>query len=263
MQIPSEGPVVVGAGRVPDDAAAIRLAAREAASRGRALQVVHAFSGPGDAGYGPARRLASHVVDEAVAIAQRSTPGLDVRGQIVDGPPGRVLPVLSRSAVLLVTGGLAAEVVTRAWCPVAVVRAQRTPSGPVVAAVDASPYSVLAIRYAAETAARRDVPVHLVHVTDPDHEPEGWRLLAEMAERVPATVGVRSHLFTGSPAATLIRLSRRAGLLVLGPRATAPAGRLGTVAAEVLRHATCPAVFVHGTHRPAGRLPARSFLEAR
>ncbi|GAA4971547.1 universal stress protein [Actinoplanes utahensis] len=246
MQIPSEGPVVVGAGRVPGDAAAVRFAAREAASRGRPLRVVHAFTGPGDAGYGPARRLASQVVGEAVAIAQRSTPGLDVRGQIVDGPPGRVLLNLSRTAVLLVVGGSLIEVVAGAWCPVAVSRAPRTPAGPIVAAVDASPYSVLAVRFAAETARRRGGPLHLVHVTDPDHESAAARVLDEMAAQAPGAVEVRHHLFSGPPAGILPRVTRRVGLLVLGPRSTCPAGRLGTVAEAVLRHATCPTVFVHG-----------------
>ena len=38
------------------------------------------------------------VPEEAVATAQRSTPGVDARGQLVDGPPGRVLLRLSRAA---------------------------------------------------------------------------------------------------------------------------------------------------------------------
>jgi nucleotide-binding universal stress UspA family protein len=250
MQIPSQGPVVVGIGDPAADAAAVRLAAREACSRGRVLQVVHAFTGPGDAGWGPARRIASQLVTEAVATAQRCTPGVDVRPHLVDGPPGRVLLRLSRGAVLVVVGGPLVEVVARAWCPVTVSRTQRTPSGPVVAAVDGSPYAALAVRFAVEAAGRRGGTPHVVHVAEPGREAEGERVLDEVLARAPA--GVRGRLLIGHPGATLARVSRRAGLLVLGPRGAHAAGRLGTVAEEVLRRAAGPAVFVHGGHRPAG-----------
>ncbi|WP_433790374.1 universal stress protein [Actinoplanes sp. CA-252034] len=252
MQIPNQGPVVVAVGDPVTDAAAVRLAAREACSRGRMLQVVHAFTGPGDAGWGPARRTASHLVEEAVSIAKRSTPGVDARPHLVDGPPGRVLLRLSRAAVLVVVGGPLVEVVARAWCPVAVTRAQRTPSGPVVAAVDDSPYATLALRFAVEAAGRRGGPAHAVHVTEPGREAEGERVLDEVLARMPDTTGVRRRMLIGHPGATLARVSRRAGLLVLGPRGAHASGRLGTVAEEVLRRAAGPAVFVHGARRPAG-----------
>ncbi|MEU4164208.1 universal stress protein [Actinoplanes sp. NPDC026670] len=251
MQIPSQGPVVVGVGDPATDAAAVRLAAREACSRGRVLQVVHAFTGPGDAGWGPARRSASHLVEEAVSIAKRSTPGVDARPHLVDGPAGRVLLRLSRGAVLVVVGGPLVEVVARAWCPVAVSRAQRTPSGPVVAAVDGSPYGTLALRFAVEAAGRRGGTAHVVHVTGPGREADGQRVLDEVTARAGA-VAVRHRLLIGPAGTTLVRVSRRAGLLVLGPRGVDASGRLGSVAEEVLRRAAGPAVFVHGARRPAG-----------
>src|SRR5690349_19929801 len=151
MQIPNRPPVVVGVTGTAAGLAAVRLAAREAVSRGRMLTVVHAFTWPDarsgtGADWAPARHAASRVVEEAVATAQRSTPGVDVRGQLVDGPPGRVLRRLSRSAALLVLGGddLAAagalpagsallEAVSQAWCPVVVARGARPPAGRVVA----------------------------------------------------------------------------------------------------------------------------------
>ncbi|GIE74412.1 hypothetical protein Aph02nite_03620 [Actinoplanes philippinensis] len=251
MQIPDQGPVVVGVGDPATDAAAVRLAAREACSRGRVLQVVHAFTGPGDAGWGQARRAASHLVEEAVSIAKRSTPGVDARPQLVDGPPGRVLLRTSRGAVLVVIGGPLVEVVARAWCPVAVTRAQRTPSGPVVAAVDGSPYATLALRFAMEAAGRRGGSVYAVHVTEPEREAEGERVLDEVLARVADATAVRRRILIGHPGAALARVSRKAGLLVLGPRGEHVSGRLGTVAGEVLRRAVGPAVFVHGARRPA------------
>ncbi|MDI6101167.1 universal stress protein [Actinoplanes sp. NEAU-A12] len=255
MQIPPEGPVVVGIGRTPADAAAVRLAAREAVSRGRMLQVVHAFTWHGDTGYPPARRLASHAVQEAVATAQRCTPGVDARGQIVDGPPERVLLRLSRRAVLLVVGGPLTEVLARAWCPVAVTRAHHTPSGPVLAAVDGSPGSLPALRFAAETAARRGGPVHVVHVVTGGPGADGDRVLDEALSCLGGTPAVCRRILAGDPASALVNASRRAGLLALGPRATAPAGRLGTVAEEVLRRSACPAVVVHGRRSAGFRKP--------
>ncbi|WP_430784313.1 universal stress protein [Actinoplanes sp. G11-F43] len=246
--------IVVGVGRIPADTAAIRFAAREASSRGRVVRVVHAFAGPADAGYGPARRLASRMVDEAVAIAQRSTPGAGARGQLVDGPPGRVLPALSRQAELLVVGGLRPDLVTRSQCPVAVARVQSTPSGPVTAAVDASPWAVPVLRFAAAAAARREVALHVLHVTGPGRETGGARLLDEVLAQVPEAAGARRRVVAGIPASALITASRRAGLLVLGPRSTAPAGRLGSVATEVVRFGACPAVLVSGARIPARRV---------
>ncbi|WP_328476939.1 universal stress protein [Actinoplanes sp. NBC_00393] len=277
MQIPTQGPVVVGVDGSAPSLAAVRLAAREALSRGRSLHVVHAFTWPdprpgaGGADYAPARRAASRIVGEAVAIAQRSTPGVDARGQLVDGPAGRVLLQLSRSAVLLVMGGdaLAAtgrlppgsplpEVVSQAWCPVAVARGPRPPAGPVLAALDGSAYSVLALRFAAEEASRLGRPVQVVHVireNGVDAEARAGRLIDEALAAVPDLSGVRRRVLIGGPAETLVRASRRAGLIVLGPRGARSGGHLGAVADEVLRRGSVPAVFVHGGRIPSRRVP--------
>jgi nucleotide-binding universal stress UspA family protein len=269
MQIPSQGPVVAGVDGSPAALAAVRLAAREALSRGRVLQIVHAFTWPDGVDFARARRAASRVVEEAVVTAQRSTPGVRARGQLVDGPPGRVLLRLSRRAVLLVLGtdDLAAtgrlppgspliEVVSQSWCPVAVARGARPPSGPVLAALDGSAYSVLALRYAAEEAARRGGAVQAVHVAADGGEEAGQRLLDEALAAVPEIPGVRRRVLTGSPPEVLVRVSRRAGLIVLGPRGAGRTARLGTVADEVLRHGSGTAVFVHAARLPARRVPA-------
>jgi nucleotide-binding universal stress UspA family protein len=277
MQIPTQGPVVVGVDGSTASLAAVRLAAREALSRGRPLHVVHAFTWPdprpgaGGTDYAPARRAASRIVGEAVTTAQRSTPGVQARGQIVDGAAGRVLLRLSRGAVLLVLGedALAAtgrlpagspllEVVSQAWCPVAVARGTRPPAGPVLVAVDGSPYSMLALRFAAEEARRQGSQVHAVHVrreNGPDAEDAAARLVDEALGAVPDLSTVRRRVLVGSPAETLVRVSRRAGLIVLGPRGARSGGRLGTVADEVLRRGTIPAVFVHGGRGPSRRVP--------
>ncbi|BCJ40435.1 universal stress protein [Actinoplanes ianthinogenes] len=259
MQIPSRPPVVVGVDGTAAGLAAVRLAAREAVSRGTLLSVVHAFSWD----EAEARGTASRVVEEAVTTAQRSTPGVDVRGQLVDGPAGRVLRKLSRTATLLVLGAddLAAtgrlpptspllEAVSQAWCPVVVARAPRPPSGRVIAAVDGSVPSVLALRYAAEDARRRGIPLDVAHVGDED---AGRQVLDRVIAAVPGLPPLRRRVLAGPPAATLIRASRRAGLIVLGPRGAGGAGRFGSVADALLRHGGCPTVFVHGRREPAGK----------
>ncbi|WP_052720964.1 universal stress protein [Actinoplanes rectilineatus] len=266
MQIPAQGPVVAGVDGTTAGLAAVRLAAREAGSRGRVLKVVHAFtwpdprSGAAGADYAPARRAASRVVEEAVVTAQRSTPGVDARGQLVDGPAGRVLLRLSRHASLIVLGAgrmvITPEVAAQAWCPVLVTRTARPPSGPVVAAVDGSAYSVLALRFAAEESRRRGVAVHAVHVVlDDGQEAAGHRVLDEAIAAVAELPSVRRMVLTGSAPATLIAASRRAGLIILGPRGLTASGRLGAVASAVLRRGLCPAVFVHSARVPARRVP--------
>jgi nucleotide-binding universal stress UspA family protein len=290
MQISPQEAVVVGVDGSAAGLAAVRLAAREAVSRGRALTVVHAFTWPdprlgsGGADYAAARRAASRVVDEAVSTAQRSTPGADVRGQLVDGPPGRVLLRLSRGAALVVLGGdgsaaglpspVLTEVVTRSWCPVEVARGPRPSSGPVLAAIDGSSCSLLALRFAAAESRRRGCPLWAVHVmtgAGPEAEAAARRMLDRTLLAVADLPQVRRRVLTGPPQQTLVVAARHAGMIVLGPRGGGPRGverpgavRLGSVAEAVLRRGGCPAVFVHGPRIPSRRLvalPGRSDVD--
>ncbi|MCM4079555.1 universal stress protein [Paractinoplanes hotanensis] len=274
MPNPSPSPVVVGVTGTSAGLAAVRLAAREAVSRGRELRIVHAFawSHPRlDQDYDRARRAASQVVDAAVATAQRSTPGVRVQGQLVDGPADRVLLRLSRTAELLVlgdddlatlpwlpSGSVLVQTVARAWCPVLVARGPRPQAGPILAAVDGSRCSLLALRQAAEEGARRNVGVVVAHVVEepgPAAEAAGRDVLARAVEAVPELVDYRTRLLTGSPAATLVRASGRARVTVLGPRGVHAAGLLGSVARTVLRRAAGPTLFAHGGSIPARRTP--------
>ncbi|BCY12522.1 universal stress protein [Actinoplanes sp. L3-i22] len=256
MQIPNRPPVVVGVNKTAAGLAAVRLGAREAVSRGTSLFVVHAFTwnAAGD------RQVASRVVEEAVTTAQRSTPGVDVRGQLVDGSPGSVLRRYSRTATILVVGARPGgsallEVVTQAWCPVIVTHGPRPPAGRVLAAVDGSGPSVLALRFAAEMARRRGRRLDVAYATGESEggESAGARVLDEVIAAVPDLPPLRRRLLTGTPAAALERASRRSALLVLGPRGTGGAARFGSVAYEMLRHSGCPTAFVHGRREPAAR----------
>ena len=272
MRKPSASPVVVGVSGTSAGLAAVRLAAREAVSRGRQLRVVHAFTWPNPSDnqdYDHARRAASRVVEEAVATAQRSTPGVRVTGQLVDGLPDRILLRLSHSAALLVLGdddlattpwlphaSVLVQVVARAWCPVLVARGPRPPRGVVLTAVDGSRQGQLALRYAAGEARRRRVTLEVVHVVREyggRYEEQGREVLADAADTVPSA---RTRLLAGAPGPTLVLASRRGRVMVLGPRGVRDAGLLGAVAREVLHRAACPTIFVHGRRTPAQRSPA-------
>jgi nucleotide-binding universal stress UspA family protein len=267
MRIPGGAPVVVGVNGAAAGLAAVRLGAREAVARGRELRVVHAFTWPpaphhGEPkAYAPARRDASRIVRQAVAAAQRSTPGVHVRGELIDGPATRVLLQQSRAAELVVVGdddlatsptlpidSVLLQTVSRAWCPVVVARGLRPPTGPLVAAVDGSATSLLALRHAAAEAARRRVPVEIVHVVDrpgPRAEAAGREILAASVAAVPELRHALQRLLVGDPATALVCASRHARMVIVGPRGTDGGHLLGPVAQELLRRCACPTVFVH------------------
>lgn len=265
MRIPTSSPVVVGVDGTAAGLAAVRLGAREAVSRGRLLRIVHAFTWASErAGESDNRSAADELLADATATAQSSTPGVRVDPQLVDGPADRVLIQLSRTAELIVVGNTVPDstvlvnIVARAFCPVVVARGPRPPSGPVLAAVDGSPWSVQGLRLAAIEARRRGIGVEAVHVVSRAGyraEDEGRAILAAAVAAVPELRRTRSRLLTGVPGQALARASSRARILVLGPRGTSGAAVLGSTARHLLRQGACPTVFVHG---PAARAPRTS-----
>jgi nucleotide-binding universal stress UspA family protein len=255
--------VVVGVSGTAAGLAAVRLAAREAVSRGRLLRIVHAFTWAGES---TNRRDAERLLAEAAATAEGSTPGVRVTPQLVDGPAARVLIQLSRSAELVVLGSappgspVLTQTAARAFCPVVVARGPRPPSGPVLAAVDGSHWSVQALRHAAVDARRRGVSVEVVHVVARAGyraEDQGRAVLAAAVGAVPELRRARSRLLTGAPGPALARASARARMVVLGPRGTSGSALLGSVARHLLFQGASPTVFVHGPALPAQRMPAR------
>jgi len=279
---------VVGVNGTAAGLAAVRLAAREAVSRGRQLRIVHAFTWPDkqwpgprgtevrdlDIQYDEARRTASAILDEAVATAKRSTPGVRVSGQLVDGPPDRVLLQLSRTAELVVVGdddlattswlpatSTLVQTAARAFCPVVIARGPRPTAGPMLAAVDGSGWSVRGLRHAAVEARRQQVSLEIVYVVarpGDQAEQEGRQILATAVAAAGELGRSRTKLLTGAPGPALVRASGQARMIILGPRGTHGAGLLGSVAREVLHRAACPTVFVHGAALPAPRAAGRT-----
>jgi nucleotide-binding universal stress UspA family protein len=251
------------------------MAARESVSRGVPLFIVHAFSwaGTGPEGYDEPRRAATGILEEAVATAKRSTPGVRVRGRLEDGPADRVLTRLSRRAELVVLGdddlattpwlppgSVLVQTVARAFCPVAVARGPRPPSGVVLAAVDGSPWSVQALRHAANEARRRDAVLEVVHAVSGSSaraQAQGDAILSASMAAGGDLGRVRSRLLSGTPGAALVRASAQARMIVAGPRGTNGTGLLGSVAREILHRAACPTIFVHGQVVPVQRVPGR------
>src|SRR5687768_5950378 len=168
MRMPGPAPVVVGVNGASSGLAAVRLGAREAMARGQPLRILHVFAWPGGRSFddapdwASARHEAALIVADAVATASRTVPGVQVEGLLMDGAPVRVLLRQSRTASLLVLGdddlalsprlpfdSVLVQTVSRARCPVVVSRGNRPPSGALLAAVDGSPSSLLALRMAA------------------------------------------------------------------------------------------------------------------
>jgi nucleotide-binding universal stress UspA family protein len=131
----------------------------------------------------------------------------------------------------------------------------------VVVGVDGAHDGVRAALWAAHEAVRLELPVTVVHVREytalvlpPDEraalDAEAEKVLAEAvaAMRTAAPdLDIRSRELDGSAADRLERLSRDAGVLVVGCRGRGGFARLslGWVAEQVVRHSRGPAVVVH------------------
>ena len=130
---------------------------------------------------------------------------------------------------------------------------------PVVVGIDGSPASVSALRWAAEHARRRGLPLEVVHVwprseTQPaevedlfqvtkqrdQHRREIDRLI-ESAVYTGGRGGVTVRFLEGNPVEVLLEAAENASLLVVGSRGQGGIARLllGSTSAACLLHAPC------------------------
>ncbi|MCY1145505.1 universal stress protein [Actinoplanes sp. Pm04-4] len=144
----------------------------------------------------------------------------------------------------------------------------------VIVGVDGSEQALTAVRAAAGEAARRSMPLHIVHAffwpmlhvntgpvsaDMPDTGLENFAvdMLAEAvrtAEAAQPGVHVTKALIDGPAAPVLIEASRGAALLVLGDRGLGSISGLviGSVAVHAAAHADCPVVVIRGDEPPPG-----------
>jgi nucleotide-binding universal stress UspA family protein len=144
----------------------------------------------------------------------------------------------------------------------------------VVVGADGSEHSLAAIRVAAAEAVKRGRTLRIVHAfiwpllgvaTGPPRDgPPGLglrhaaeNLLAEAsgeAQKAAPDVRVTTELVDGAAATVLVHASSSADLLVIGDRGLGGFSGLllGSVAVQVVEHATCPVLVIRGADRPGG-----------
>jgi nucleotide-binding universal stress UspA family protein len=136
--------VVVGVDGSEGSRRALRWAAAEAVVRNDPLVLVHVWDRPqayAPLGLGaypvdpePVHEAATHLLEQLVAEARELARGVDVRGELVEGPPASGLLEASRTADLVVVGSrghggfaslllgsVSQQVAHHASCPVVIV----------------------------------------------------------------------------------------------------------------------------------------------
>ncbi|MFE3328886.1 universal stress protein [Streptomyces sp. NPDC059176] len=284
------GPLVVGVDGSEPSLRAADWASDEAALRGVPLRVVYAclwdrYEGAAlarDIGEPTELPLPQDVVGAAAERVRARHPGLRVTADVVFEEPEYALVRAARNASALVVGtrgrsGLAEmllgsvslTVAAHADCPVIVLRGshdnQATPPvhGRIVVGVGEDAKGSAAVRFAAEEARWRGVPLEAVRAWRcPVHEPGGYPLMLgeptrQYEERaveelegalqdLPADVEVRRRTVEGHARRALVDASHSADLLVVGAsRREGHLGlQLGRTAHAVLHHSACPVAIV-------------------
>ncbi|MFI7679071.1 universal stress protein [Actinophytocola sp. NPDC049390] len=280
-------PVVVGVDGSESALDAVRWAADEARRRETLLRIVHAYQIPTGypQGFVDVKMLHDVLLAQgkewlvrAQEVAEEAAPGLTVETVGVQAPTVPALEREARDAAVLVLGsrglggftGLligstAVTLVTRAACPIVVVR-EPGRDGPVVVGVDGTPASEAAIAFAFAEASARDAELVAVHVwsdlllevafagepamldvtrlAEEAHGVLGERL-AGWQEQYPDVVVTREVVRDRATRA-LLRRAEGARLVVVGSR-----GRggfrglmLGSTSQHLLYHAACPVAVV-------------------
>lgn len=274
--VPESKSIVVGYDGSAQATLAVRWAAEQAALRNRPLHLVHCtlwplpahdlgpVPGVADGGLG---RSAQVTIEEGVAHAKHAAPGVEVRTSLLYGWPSVHLPKISAGEEMLVVGSrgiggfvgllvgsVSLEMAATAACPVAVIRSDEHPDGPVVVAIDNSG-STAALEDACAAAAVTGADLIIVHV----HAPAGYRLLRDPVDAHPAAealldsaVGTARELAPGTTVErqlltdtsipqAILNASQGARLTVVGTKGHGLIrGTIGSTAHAVLHHANGP-----------------------
>ncbi|MEU5591315.1 universal stress protein [Streptomyces sp. NPDC020298] len=285
-----ELPLVVGVDGSEPSLRAVDWAADEAALRGLPLRLVHAslwerYEGTSlakDLGKPSEQVMAEDIVETAARRAHSRQADVQVTTDVLPEEPGYVLVRESRTASAMVLGSrgrsgmaeallgsVSVTVAGHAHCPVIVLRGSHdnraVPGrhGHVVVGVGEKQADAAAMRFAAEEARRRGVPLEAVRAWRcPAHETTDHPLLAGEPARlheeraaevlqaalrgIPDGVEVHRRTVEGHARQVLLEASAGADLLVVGARRREGhyGLQLGRVAHGVLHHAACPVTVV-------------------
>lgn len=272
----NSGSIVAAFDGSDEAAAAIRWAARHAQATNCPLHVVHCSLWPlltrhlgpvpGVSGSG-LEQSARSILEDGVALAAAEVPGLQIRSTLLHGLPAQLLAGISTGERMLVVGSrglggflgllvgsVSLELAATATCPVAVIRQELHPDGPVVAAVDASG-SPAALDDACALASAWQAPLRVVHVR---HQPAGYQLpegqdaaaqdqdilasaLKRAADAAPALRIDGEVLTDSSVPHAILKAAEEARIVVLGSQGRGILREtLGSTAHAVLHHARGP-----------------------
>lgn len=270
------GSIMAGYDGSDEAAAAVRWAARHAHAINGTLHVVHCSLWqlltrhlgpvPGVSGSG-LEQSAQAVLDEGVSHAAAEVPGLQIHSTLLHGLPAQLLAEISGGKRMLVVGSrglggflgllvgsVSLELAATAACPVAVIREDTHPGGPVVAAVDASG-SPAALEDACAVASAWRAPLTVVHV---HHEPAGYMRLngneaaagarevlesaVDRARRLAPNISVDGRILTDSSVPhAILRAAAEARIVVVGSHGRGILREtIGSTAHAVLHHAHGP-----------------------
>jgi nucleotide-binding universal stress UspA family protein len=248
------GLVIVGVDESHASYIAVDHGAIEADLRGWGLRLVHVQDSTGgtasrrDRGARLLERMTEriHACSPTLAVTSRLVVGAPVAALLTDSVDGDLVVVGHRHGGARLTAGLGERVASRHRGTVMVVRVPGWPPGaefatrPIVAGMDESRASILAMGFAMSEGRRRGCDVILLHAATQTPVPP---------DRVEETDGLVIHhrFVQADPVIELIIASSRAAAVVVGRRG--PSGvagaSLGSVSRSLIRRADCP-VFLAG-----------------
>jgi nucleotide-binding universal stress UspA family protein len=277
--------IVAGYDGSTEAAEAVSWAARQARLRSLALHVVHSSMWPLLTRHlGPVpgvsnsglERSAESILEEGLNLANAAIPGLTVEGTLLHGLPAQQLAGVSGRQEMVVVGtrglggflgllvgSVSLELAATASCPVAVIRSDLHPGGPVVVAVDEAG-SPAALQDACTLASASQARLAVVHIR---HIPAGYlryradveaesaarevlRAAVQSANSLAPAVEIEEVLLTdASIPHAILNASQGAAMLVVGTKGHGLFREtIGSVAHAVLHHSHGPVLVSRHSH---------------
>jgi nucleotide-binding universal stress UspA family protein len=287
MSTSRTGRVLVATSGSASSQSAITFAARTAAARGLAVELVHVVPptlAAGPMGVAPdldIRRAGREVLAHGEALAHRVAPHVDVTTTLLIGSRPDAVVERSHDAELVVVGGPPHDLLGRLWtgstvtgiaaraaCPVAIIPSASPPGDThqILVGLKSTRHVDDLLAAAFAVAAQTGSALRIVHawqmlspydnavaerLPTPDWEVEEGRkienLLIDLRLAYP-TVTVQVDLVHGQPAHTLVEASREADVIVISrPLHGGFVHHLGATARAVIRDAQCTVLVVPPT----------------